>query len=137
MRTLLGKLYDQVVEIPGPVTESVGAAAAKSGTVVILGVNERDGGSFYNTQIIFDADGTFLGKRRKILPTYHERMIWGWGNGSGLTTFETAVGRIGALICWEHYMPLVRYALIANRIFGKNYFHFSTNRESSTNHVSA
>jgi nitrilase len=114
MGKLLGKLYDQAVEIPGPVTESVGAAAAKSHTVVVLGVNERDRDSLYNTQIIFDADGTLLGKRRKIMPSYHERMIWGWGDGSGLTTFDTAVGRIGALICWEHYMPLARYTLIAN-----------------------
>ena len=110
---LLGKLYDQAVEVPGPVTEAVGAAAGRSGTVVVLGVNEREGGSLYNTQIIFDADGRLLGKRRKIMPTYHERMIWGWGDGSGLKVFETAVGRVGALICWEHYMPLARYALIA------------------------
>lgn len=56
--------------------------------------------------------GSLLGKRRKIMPTFHERMIWGWGDGSGLKVFETAVGRIGALICWEHFMPLARYALI-------------------------
>ena len=107
------KLYDQSVEVPGPVTEAVGAAAKRSETVIVLGVNERDGGSLYNTQLIFDSDGILLGKRRKIMPTYHERMIWGWGDGSGLRVFETAVGKIGALICWEHYMPLARYALIA------------------------
>ncbi len=109
------KLFDQSVEVPGPVTEEISQAARKSGTVVVLGVNERDGGSLYNTQLIFDADGTLLGKRRKIMPTFSERMIWGWGDGSGLTTFKTAVGRIGALICWEHYMPLARYALMAQR----------------------
>ncbi len=107
------RLTDNAVEVPGPVTEAVGAAVKKAGTVVVLGVNERDGGSLYNTQIIFDADGSIAGKRRKIMPTYHERMIWGWGDGSGLTVFKTAVGRIGALICWEHYMPLARYALMA------------------------
>ncbi len=107
------KLYDQSVDVPGPVTEAIALAAGKAGTVVVLGVNERDGGSLYNTQLIFDADGTLLGKRRKIMPSYHERMIWGRGDGSGLTVFKTAVGRIGALICWEHYMPLARYALIA------------------------
>lgn len=110
---LFEKLFDQAVDVPGPVTEAVGMAAKKSGTVVVLGVNERDGGSLYNTQLIFDADGALLGKRRKIMPTFYERMIWGWGDGSGLETFETAVGLIGALICWEHYMPLARYALIA------------------------
>jgi aliphatic nitrilase len=107
------RLYDQAVDVPGPVTDAVGAAVKKSGTVVVLGVNERDGGSLYNTQLIFNADGSLLGKRRKIMPTFHERMIWGWGDGSGLKVFETELGRLGALICWEHFMPLARYALIA------------------------
>ena len=112
---LHGKLYDQAVDVPGPVTETVGKAAKESGTVVVLGINEREGGSLYNTQLVFDSDGSLMGKRRKIMPTYHERMIWGWGDGSGLTVFETAVGRLGALICWEHFMPLARYALINDR----------------------
>ena len=107
------KLFDQAVEIPGPVTEAVGSAARRSETVVVLGVNEKDGSSLYNTQIIFNSDGSIVGKRRKIMPTFHERMVWGWGDGSGLKVFDTDVGRIGALICWEHYMPLARYALIA------------------------
>lgn len=107
------RLFDQAVELPGPVTEAIGQAAAKAGAVVVIGVNERDGGSLYNTQAVFDADGTFLGKRRKIMPTFHERLIWGWGDGSGLVPFDTHVGRVGALICWEHYMPLARYALMA------------------------
>ena len=109
---LHGRLHDQAVDVPGPVSEAVGAAARAAGTVVVLGVNERDGGSLYNTQLIFDADGALLGKRRKIMPTFHERMIWGRGDGSGLRVFDTAVGRVGALICWEHYMPLARYALM-------------------------
>lgn len=110
---LMGRLCDQAVDVPGPVTEKVGSAAERAGTVVVLGVNEREGGTLYNTQLIFDADGSLVGKRRKIMPTFHERMIWGWGDGSGLRCFDTAVGRIGALICWEHYMPLARYALMA------------------------
>ena len=107
------RLYDQAVEVPGPVTDAVGAAVKKSAMVVVLGVNEKDGGSLYNTQLIFNADGSLLAKRRKIMPTFHERMIWGRGDGSGLKVFETALGRLGALICWEHFMPLARYALIA------------------------
>ena len=107
------KLFDQSVEIPGPVTEAIGSAARQSGIVVVLGVNEKDGSSLYNTQIIFNSDGSIVGKRRKIMPTFHERMVWGWGDGSGLHVFDTDVGRVGALICWEHYMPLARYALIA------------------------
>jgi len=112
---LHGQLFEQAVDVPGPVTEAIGKAAKVSGTVVVLGVNERDGGSLYNCQVIFDADGTIVGKRRKIMPTFHERMVWGWGDGSGLTIYETEIGRIGALICWEHYMPLARYALITQR----------------------
>ncbi len=109
------RLFEESVDIPGPVTHVVGAAAASAGMVVVLGVNERDGGSLYNTQVVFDADGTLLVKRRKLMPTYHERMIWGWGDGSDLKVVETAVGRVGPLICWEHYMPLSRYALMAQR----------------------
>ena len=81
--------------------------------VIALGVNERDGGSLYNAQLLFDADGRIALKRRKITPTFHERMIWGQGDGSGLTVVDTAVGRVGALACWEHYNPLARYALMA------------------------
>ena len=110
---LHSRLHEQAVTVPGPVTEAVGAAVEKAGTVVVLGVNERDGRSLYNTQVIFDSDGSICGKRRKIMPTFHERLVWGWGDGSGLRVFDTDVGRVGALICWEHYMPLARYALIA------------------------
>jgi aliphatic nitrilase len=81
--------------------------------VTVLGVNERDHGSLYNTQLIFDSSGALLLKRRKLTPTYHERMIWGQGDGSGLKVVETVVGRVGALACWEHYNPLARYALMA------------------------
>src|SRR5436190_5287477 len=106
-------LYDNAVVVPGPVTEAVAAAARRHDIVVVLGVNERDHGSLYNAQLIFDADGTLLLKRRKITPTFHERMIWGQGDGSGLKVVDSAVGRIGALACWEHYNPLARYALMA------------------------
>ena len=99
--------------MPGPVTEAVAASARRHNMVVVLGVNERDHGTLYNTQLIFDADGALMLKRRKITPTFHERMIWGQGDGSGLKVVDTAVGRVGALACWEHYNPLARYALMA------------------------
>jgi nitrilase len=107
------RLYENAVVVPGPVTDAVAAAARRHGIVVVLGVNERDHGSLYNAQLIFDSDGRLALKRRKITPTFHERMIWGQGDGAGLTVVNTAVGRVGALACWEHYNPLARYALMA------------------------
>jgi nitrilase len=107
------RLYEHAVVVPGPVTEAVAATARRHGVVVALGVTERDHGTLYNTQALFDADGSLVLKRRKITPTFHERMIWGQGDGSGLKVVETAVGRVGALACWEHYNPLARYALMA------------------------
>ncbi len=107
------KLYEEAVPVPGPVTEAVSRAAKAHQMVVVLGVNERDHGSLYNTQLVFDADGSCLLKRRKMTPTYHERMVWGQGDGAGLKTCDTAVGRVGALACWEHYNPLARYSLMA------------------------
>ena len=107
------RLYEHAVTVPGPVTAAVSAAARQHRMVVVLGVNERDGGSLYNAQLVFDADGRLALRRRKITPTFHERMIWGQGDGAGLTVVDTAVGRIGALACWEHYNPLARYALMA------------------------
>ncbi|HQS07270.1 MAG TPA: nitrilase-related carbon-nitrogen hydrolase, partial [Xanthobacteraceae bacterium] len=107
------RLYENAVVVPGPVTHAVAAAAKRHAIVVVLGVNERDHGSLYNAQLIFDADGALLLKRRKLTPTFHERMIWGQGDGAGLKVVDTAVGRVGALACWEHYNPLARYALMA------------------------
>lgn len=107
------RLYEESVTIPGPVTREVGAAARTHGVVVVLGVNERDHGTLYNAQLVFDADGALALHRRKIMPSYHERMIWGQGDGSGLRAVDTAAGRLGVLACWEHYNPLARFALIA------------------------
>lgn len=116
---LMGKdhmlLYEQAVTVPSDVTSAVSQAARSHNIVVVLGVNERDGGSLYNSQLIFDADGTLLLKRRKITPTYHERMVWGQGDGAGLKVLDTAVGKLGALACWEHYNPLARFALMAQQ----------------------
>ena len=107
------RLYEHAVTIPGPVTQAVAAAAREGGIAVLLGVNERDHGSLYNTQLLFDADGRIVLQRRKLTPSFHERMVWGQGDGSGLRVVDTPLGRIGALACWEHYNPLARYALMA------------------------
>ncbi len=108
------QLIEQAVVVPSLATHAIGEACKQSGMVVSIGVNERDGGSLYNTQLLFDADGSLVQHRRKISPTFHERMIWGQGDGSGLRAVDTAVGRVGQLACWEHYNPLARFALMAD-----------------------
>ncbi|WP_397452755.1 nitrilase-related carbon-nitrogen hydrolase [Pseudomonas sp. NA-150] len=108
------KLLDQAVTVPSAATDAIGKAAKEANMVVSIGVNERDGSTLYNTQLLFDADGTLIQARRKISPTYHERMIWGMGDASGLKAVDSAVGRVGQLACWEHYNPLARYALMAD-----------------------
>jgi aliphatic nitrilase len=107
-------LYEQAVVVPSETTAQVAEAARSSGCVVVLGVTERDHGSLYNAQLVFDADGCLVQRRRKITPTFHERMLWGQGDGSGLRAVDTRAGRVGALACWEHYNPLARYALMAD-----------------------
>lgn len=108
------RLLEQSVTVPSATTDAIGDACRQAEIVVSIGVNERDGGTIYNTQLLFDADGTLIQRRRKISPTYHERMVWGQGDGSGLCAVDSAVGRIGQLACWEHYNPLARYALMAD-----------------------
>jgi aliphatic nitrilase len=108
------KLLDQAVSIPSPSIDAISEACKEARIVVSIGVNERDGGTLYNTQLLFDADGTLIQRRRKISPTYHERMVWGQGDASGLRAVDSKVGRIGQLACWEHYNPLARYAMMAD-----------------------
>ena len=108
------KLYEEAVEVPSPITTALAETAQRHQMVLCVGINERDGGSLYNAQLIFDSDGSIRLKRRKITPSFHERMIWGRGDGSGLKAVDTAVGRVGALACWEHYNPLARYTLMAD-----------------------
>jgi len=108
------RLLEQAVTVPSAATDAIGEAAREAGMVVAIGVNERDGGTIYNTQLLFDADGTLIQRRRKITPTHFERMIWGQGDGSGLRAVDSKVGRIGQLACFEHNNPLARYALMAD-----------------------
>ena len=108
------KLIHEAVTVPSEATEAISRAAKKAGMVVSIGINERDGGTLFNTQLLFDADGSLIQRRRKITPTYHEKMIWGQGDGSGLRAVDSVVGRIGQLACWEHYNPLARYAMMAD-----------------------
>ena len=107
------RLWQNSVEIPSRVTDRLCKAAHDYRVVVVLGVNERDSTSksLYNTIIFINSDGTLLGKHRKLMPTNHERMVHGLGDGSTLCVYNTPVGKIGGLICWENYMPLSRFAL--------------------------
>ena len=108
------RLLEQAVTVPSPATDAIAQAAREANMVVSIGVNERDGGTIYNTQLLFDADGTLVQRRRKITPTHFERMVWGQGDGSGLRAADTKVGRIGQLACFEHNNPLARYAMMAD-----------------------
>ena len=110
------RLYANAVTIPGPATAALGEAARAAGACVAIGVNERDGGTLYNTLLFIGSDGAVLGRHRKLMPTGGERLVWGFGDGAGLRVYETGLGRIGGLICWENYMPLARAALYAQGI---------------------
>jgi len=106
-------LWRESIDVPGPETERLGDAARTAASCVVIGVNERESaygrGTLYNTVLTFGPDGRLLGRRRKLVPTYRERTVWGQGDGSTLDVQETPFGRIGAMICWENYMPLARY----------------------------
>ena len=112
------RLLEQSVVVPGPVTERLGAAARDAGVLLVMGVDEREehGSTVYNTLLYFDPDGRLLGKHRKLMPTHAERLVWGMGDGSDLEVHQTAVGRVGGLICWENLMPLARFAMYAHGV---------------------
>jgi nitrilase len=104
------------IEVPGPATARLGRIAKEAGLHVVVGVIERDHGTLYCTVLFFDAAGALLGKHRKLMPTASERLIWGFGDGSTMPVFDTRLGRIGAVTCWENYMPLLRTAMYAKGI---------------------
>ncbi len=108
--------YDSAIDVPGPATDAIGAAARAGGLYLVVGVIERAGGTLYCTALFFGPDGTLLGKHRKVMPTALERVVWGQGDGSTLTVLDTALGKLGAVICWENYMPLLRTAMYAKGV---------------------
>ena len=111
------RLYlDAAIAVPGPETETLGKAAAKHASHVVIGVIEREGGTCYCTVLFFGPDGVLLGKHRKLMPTALERMIWGFGDGSTLTAVDSPYGRIGSVICWENYMPMLRMAMYSKEV---------------------
>jgi nitrilase len=119
-RQLWQAYWEQSVEIPGPATDALSAAVREAGVYLAMGIIERDtvfsGGTLYCTMLYFGPDGEIIGKHRKLKPTGSERLIWGEGDGSTLTVFPTPLGKIGGLICWENYMPLVRMAMYSKGV---------------------
>jgi len=117
---LHAELRANAVDLSSNTLDPLCDAAAQHGVVVVMGLHELDGGysgtTLYNTLVVIDSDGRICNRHRKLMPTNPERMVWGCGDASGLRVVETAVGRIGCLICWESYMPLARFALYAQNL---------------------
>ena len=116
-KRVFGRLSANAVEVPSPAVDVLCRAAKKAGVVVAMGMTERDGrasrGTLYNSILYVSDLGQVLGVHRKLMPTHAERIVWGQGDGSTLHVFETPVGRVGGLACWEHWMPLTRFAMHA------------------------
>lgn len=107
------RYWQSAVAVPGPAVDTLGAVAAKANAFLVIGVNEKDtvSGSMYCSMLYFGPDGSYLGKHRKIKPTAQERVIWAEDDGSTLSSFDTVIGKLGGLICWENYMPEARLAM--------------------------
>lgn len=120
LRALYAELLDQAVTIPSTAVERLCEAARAAGIHVAIGVNERNveasGTSLYNSLLFIGADGGILGVHRKLVPTAGERLVHAQGDGSSLTAYDTPLGRLGGLICWENYMPLARQALYSRGV---------------------
>ncbi len=111
-----GLLADQAVVVPGPATAKLGDIAREAGVWLVVGVDEREGGTIYNTLLYFAPDGALADIHRKLMPTGSERTVWGMGDGSTLRPIATPFGRLGGLICWENYMPLARFYLYSQGV---------------------
>jgi nitrilase len=114
------RLLDNAVDLSQDGLGPIRACAREHGVTVVCGVNERDASlgaaTLYNTAVTIGPDGAMLNRHRKLMPTNPERMVWGFGDASGLKVVDTPSGRVGALLCWENYMPLARYAMYAQGI---------------------
>jgi len=117
---LHSRLLDSSVDISAGDLKPLCDAAKKNRLSIVCGLNERDGSlskaTLYNTVVVIGAKGEILNHHRKLMPTNPERMVWGFGDGSGLNVVETPVGRVGTLLCWENYMPLARYSLYSQGV---------------------
>ncbi|MEX0600874.1 MAG: carbon-nitrogen hydrolase family protein [Rhodothermales bacterium] len=120
LRSLYAELLENAIDIPGPATDLLCAAAKKAGIAVAIGVNERNTegsrSTLYNSILYIGPNGDVPGRHRKLVPTTGERLVWGQGDGSDLGVHSLPFGRVGGLICWENYMPLARYTLYARGV---------------------
>src|SRR5450755_2513941 len=110
------RYWESSVDVPGPAVDQLSRTARDCRIYLVTGVVERDGGTMYCSVLFFAPDGKFLGKHRKVMPTGSERLVWGFGDGSTMPVFETPLGKLGAVICWENYLPLMRAAMYAKGI---------------------
>ena len=110
------RYFEAAVEVPGERAAAIAAVARDHSIHLVVGVVEREGGTLYCSALIFGPDGALLGKHRKLMPTAMERVVWGSGDGSTLPVIATDLGKLGAVICWENYMPLLRTAMYAKGI---------------------
>ena len=115
-REAFRRYWESAIDVPGAHCTRIGEIAAQNAIYIVVGVIERDGGTLYCTVLFFAPDGAMMGKHRKLMPTASERLIWGYGNGSTMPVFDTPLGKVGAVICWENYMPLMRAAHYAKGI---------------------
>ena len=116
VKTVFRRLAEQGVAVPGEASQALAAIARENAVTLVMGVSERvdsgaGQGTLYNSVLTFGPDGTLLNHHRKLMPTYTERMVWGMGDAEGLVAVSSGGARIGALVCWEHWMPLARQAM--------------------------
>jgi nitrilase len=109
------RYWESSIDIPGPAIDQLAVLTAELGIYLVVGVIEREGGTLYCTAVFFSPEG-YLGKHRKVMPTAAERLVWGFGDGSTLPVFDTPFGRLGAVICWENYMPLLRMSMYSKGV---------------------
>ncbi len=110
------RYFESAMTLPGPECDLISEAARTAGVHLVVGVIERSGGTLYCAALMYSPEGRLLGKHRKLMPTALERVVWGFGDGSTLPVVDTAIGRLGSVICWENYMPLLRMAMYAQGI---------------------
>lgn len=115
-REAFARYFANAIDVPGPETEALAGMSARTGASLVLGVIERSGSTLYCTVLYFEPSGGLVAKHRKLMPTGTERLIWGKGDGSTLPVLDTQVGKLGAVVCWENMMPLLRTAMYAKGI---------------------